>query len=86
MLFKKNSIQCLHCKEVLVSTDDVPEDSCSCGRNRIHGGSKFLSRTGKRGIDYKELSEANIEELNGSDSTEQVKSLKNYQQSQKRGN
>lgn len=86
MLFKLNKIQCKHCKDILISTDDVPEDRCTCGKNKIHGGSKFLARTGKRGIDYKEMSEANItEELQGSENTEEVEALRKWQQSQKKG-
>lgn len=87
MLFKTNKVQCLHCKDVLVSTDDVPVDKCSCGKNTIQGGSKFLIRSGKRGTDYKELSEADIEKLEGSENTEEIKDLLNWQRQldQKRG-
>jgi hypothetical protein len=86
MLFRVNKVKCLHCNDVLVSTDDIPEDTCSCGVNTIHGGSKFLARTGKKGVDYKELSEVNLtEELEGSEDTSEIEDLRRWQNNNQKG-
>lgn len=59
-VIKINKAQCKHCGDILISTDEDKKETCTCGKLTVDGGSSFLTRTGERGTDYKELSELNF--------------------------
>jgi len=61
-IIKLNKAQCKYCDDIVLSTDDNLKNKCTCGKLIIDGGSSFLSRSGDRGVDYKELSELNFGE------------------------
>ncbi|MCS7317630.1 MAG: hypothetical protein NZZ41_04880 [Candidatus Dojkabacteria bacterium] len=54
-IIKVNRAKCLQCKEILISTKENFEVTCSCGKLTISGADGYLERTGKKGIDFQEL-------------------------------
>lgn len=51
-----NRIQCLHCLDVIMSTDDIYNLVwCKCGLVAVGGGVEFLERRGELDLDYQEL-------------------------------
>ena len=62
-IITKNKAKCLHCGDIVISTPDKKTDSCTCGTLTVKGGHSYIMRTGKRGIDYEELSVLNYENL-----------------------
>jgi len=55
-IIQKNKAKCLHCGDVLISSPDKKVETCSCGKLTVKGGHSFIMRTGKRGVDYEEMS------------------------------
>jgi len=51
-----NSIQCKHCKEIIVSRHVHDYVRCSCGQVSVDGGTHYLRRGFIELTDYKELS------------------------------
>lgn len=43
---KKNSIQCVHCGDILVSTHVHDFRMCTCGKVGVDGGNQYLKRIG----------------------------------------
>ena len=86
MLFKINKVRCKFCKDILVSTDEVPEDTCSCGRITIFGGSTFLGRKpNRKDADFEEMSEVNLEFIENKNINERkgdIEAIKAWQKSQ----
>lgn len=62
-IIQKNKAKCLHCGDIVLSTPEKKVETCSCGKLTVKGGHSFIMRTGKRGIDYEELSFLNYEEV-----------------------
>ena len=89
MLFKLNKVKCKHCKDILVSTDEVQEDTCSCGRITIFGGNRFLGRRQNRKDGYfEELSEVNMDYIQSKNVNERqgdIEQIKAWQQTQFKG-
>ena len=56
---KINKAKCLHCGDILISNGGY--ETCGCGKLTIGAGSTLQYRTGKEGVDYKELSVMNQE-------------------------
>ena len=56
---KINKAKCLHCGDILISEGSY--ETCSCGALTIGAGSMLQYRSGKEGVDYKELSVMNEE-------------------------
>ena len=51
-----NAIKCTHCGDIIESTPDNPEVTCSCGRCTVEGGHKHRSRTCRRNAEYIDMS------------------------------
>ncbi len=51
-----NSIQCLKCKDILISYHQHFMSTCSCGSCSADGGQSYLKRSFINKNDYKELS------------------------------
>lgn len=62
-IITKNKAKCLRCGDVVISSPDKKADTCSCGKLTVKGGHSFIMRTGKRDIDYTEMSVFNYENL-----------------------
>jgi hypothetical protein len=60
-IIQKNKAKCLHCGDIVISSPDKKVDTCSCGKLTVKGGHSFIMRTGRRGIDYEELSFLNYD-------------------------
>lgn len=86
MLFKLNKVRCKYCKDVIVSTDEVPEDTCSCGRITIFGGNSFLGRRpNTKDADFEDLSEVDTDFMqtrNINENQGDVSQIKSWQKSQ----
>jgi len=56
-LIRTNKVQCLTCNQILESRDiDSPGQTITCGHVNIQGAHRYLNRTGKPDVDYRELS------------------------------
>jgi hypothetical protein len=62
-IIQKNKAKCLHCGDVIMSTPDKKVETCSCGKLTVKGGHSYILRTGKRGVDYEEMSFLNYEQV-----------------------
>lgn len=51
-----NAIKCTHCGDIIESTPESPEATCSCGRCTVEGGHKHRSRTCRRNAEYLDMS------------------------------
>ena len=51
-----NKIQCIHCKDVLISYNRHDFRMCFCGKCGVDGGKDYLRRLGEE-TDYIEMSE-----------------------------
>jgi hypothetical protein len=59
-IIQENKARCKHCGDLLISSEDQVEDTCTCGKLKVSGGKGYLGRTGTKGVDYEELSELNF--------------------------
>ena len=62
-IIQKNKAKCLHCGDIVISSPEKKTETCSCGKLTVKGGTSFIMRTGKRDVDYKEMSTFNYDAM-----------------------